>query len=302
MTDLTTQSPAEVDTALAAVYDEIAKADLMLDRAFFSVAHYAAEYMGRKGYREPAYTKAEVFGAVDEVKAVDAEGMVEALEGMKKYDAERLLKANAAYEEAVGIYRATVAKTAPYDAEFARRGGWTRAFLVNNSNGHVHSSMGCSTCFPTTSYCWLPEVSGHDETEIVEKAGERACTVCYPSAPVEVLSRPTQFFTPDEVAKAAARVAREEKRAAKEASKVTVTDVQGWTNERGGVHVYPTPRGATNALAGLLGDIACWGGNHPSVPEWEHNIGRIREALDAKGVEYDFDKMQAAATKKYRNR
>ena len=29
---------------------------------------------------------------------------------------------------------------------------WTRAFLVINSNGHVHSSMDCNTCFPTTRY------------------------------------------------------------------------------------------------------------------------------------------------------
>ena len=28
---------------------------------------------------------------------------------------------------------------------------WTRAFLVINSNGHVHSSMDCNTCFPTST-------------------------------------------------------------------------------------------------------------------------------------------------------
>jgi len=37
---------------------------------------------------------------------------------------------------------------------------WTRAFLVINSNGHVHSSMDCSTCFATTRYNCAPTASG----------------------------------------------------------------------------------------------------------------------------------------------
>lgn len=40
---------------------------------------------------------------------------------------------------------------------FRIRGGWNRAFLVANANGHAHSSMGCSTCRPTTQYAWLTD-------------------------------------------------------------------------------------------------------------------------------------------------
>ena len=92
---------------------------------------------------------------------------------------------------------------------------WTRAFLVINSNGHVHSSMDCNTCFSTTSYNWLIQYSNDDEKTIVEDAGQDACTICYPSAPAEVLNRPSRIVTADKVAKAKAKAERDAKREAK---------------------------------------------------------------------------------------
>jgi hypothetical protein len=92
---------------------------------------------------------------------------------------------------------------------------WTRAFLVINSNGHVHSSLNCSTCFPTTRYLWLVQYSNDDESTIVEDAGQDACTVCYPSAPAEVLNRPSRIVTADKIAKAQAKAEREAKKAEK---------------------------------------------------------------------------------------
>jgi hypothetical protein len=92
---------------------------------------------------------------------------------------------------------------------------WTRAFLVINSNGHVHSSMNCSTCFDTTRYNWLVQYSNDDETTIVSDAGQDACTVCYPSAPADVLNRPSRIVTADKMAKAQAKADRDAKRQAK---------------------------------------------------------------------------------------
>lgn len=92
---------------------------------------------------------------------------------------------------------------------------WTRAFLVINSNGHVHKTTDCSTCFDTTRFEWLVQYSNDDENTIVEDAGQDACTVCYPSAPAEVLNRPSRIVTADKVAKAAAKAEREAKKAAK---------------------------------------------------------------------------------------
>ena len=92
---------------------------------------------------------------------------------------------------------------------------WTRAFLVLASNGHVHSSMDCNTCFPTTRYQWLIQYSNDDEATIVDDAGKDACTICYPSAPAETLNRPSRIVTADKIAKAQAKAERDAKREAK---------------------------------------------------------------------------------------
>jgi len=74
------------------------------------------------------------------------------------------------------------AQAAPFQAEYERR-GWNRYFLVANQNGHVHNGMKCSTCFFTTRYSWLVELAGATEVEMVTQFGEKACTICFPSAP-----------------------------------------------------------------------------------------------------------------------
>jgi hypothetical protein len=80
--------------------------------------------------------------------------------------------------------------------------------------------MGCPTCNVRTRFALLPDWSGADEAKIVEDAGERACTVCYPSAPVDVLSRPTKMFSEDEIAAQGARQAAVAAKAARDAKKI----------------------------------------------------------------------------------
>lgn len=63
--------------------------------------------------------------------------------------------------------------------------GWSRFFLVTSSTGHIHSSMACSTCRPTTTFGWLPGLSGKTEEDAVAEHGPALCSVCFPSAPVE---------------------------------------------------------------------------------------------------------------------
>lgn len=63
--------------------------------------------------------------------------------------------------------------------------GWSRFFLVNNNNGHIHRTTSCSTCYWTTSFSWLPALSGLTEAEAVEEWGGILCSVCFPTAPVE---------------------------------------------------------------------------------------------------------------------
>lgn len=91
--------------------------------------------------------------------------------------AEALAKARARIEE----IRATIK---PFDAEFVRRGGWKRYFLV--TKGHVHRERNCHTCRWNTVYGWLPELSDCDETEMVKVHGDLACAECFP----QVLKHP----------------------------------------------------------------------------------------------------------------
>ena len=160
-------------------------------------------------------------------------------------DLARAAELEALAQEQEAIEAAKADEMIPYQEEFSRRGGWTRAFLVvNNGTGHVHSSQACHTCYPTTQFHWVTKFSGHDEAEIVEAAGERACTICYPSAPAYVLNRPTALFTRDEEAKQAARAEREAKKAAALAASVIDPDT--------GKMLFKTERGATNEIAWRL--------------------------------------------------
>lgn len=116
--------------------------------------------------------------------------------------------------------------------EYTRRGGWPRAYLV--TDGHAHKTTECSTCHKgeyRTKFSWLIDYSGKSEKEIVDAAGDRACTVCYPSAPVaKGLDAPKSvMLTPEEVDRDKARQDREDKKAAAAAAKAAkaITAVDG---------------------------------------------------------------------------
>ncbi|WIB65892.1 hypothetical protein [Curtobacterium sp. MCBD17_040] len=152
------------------------------------------------------------------------------------YFTERVRKGDSYYQRTVASLQETIeqgearleelrAEAKPLDDEYQRR-PWTRAFLaVTSSDGHVHKTMSCSTCFPTTQFEWLPQYSGHDEAEVVDDAGVRACTVCFPSAPTETLTRETRILSEDERQKQERRLERERAaadRAAKKAAKTVI--------------------------------------------------------------------------------
>ncbi|MFD9735702.1 hypothetical protein [Umezawaea sp. NPDC059074] len=117
--------------------------------------------------------------------------------------------------EAGRVVVALEAASGRLEAEFDRRDGWTRAWLVPNAGGHVHWTPDCHTCFSTTKFAWLTQYSGHEEAEIVDAAGESACTACYPNAPVETSNRPSRIKTPEQLERESQRAARVEARAAK---------------------------------------------------------------------------------------
>ena len=151
-----------------------------------------------------------------------------------------------------------VATEAPFHAEFTRRGGWNRAFLVTNAGGHVHTSTRCSTCFPSTCFVWLTQVSDRDEDEVAVAAGEAACTTCFPSAPVDVLRRHSTIEAP---ARREARLQREAKAAAK-AAKEVVTGIANPDGSplRGQWGVIKTERTAQIELVDIIASHRAYGG------------------------------------------
>jgi hypothetical protein len=185
-TDPTTATPAEIDAALFPVWERIARARDQL-RAY---THKRVPGSYSRTYREPK---------------TDAE-----MAAMPAYDQREMAAVQARLDEAL-------ADAAPLEAEFDRRGGWTRVFLVTNENGHVHSSMNCSTCFPTTQFALVPALSGLSEDAIIDSIGDTACTVCYPTAPTHPAWARSAAARVDE--KAARRTAREEAAAARAAKR-----------------------------------------------------------------------------------
>lgn len=141
---------------------------------------------------------------------------------------------------------AILAETGPYNAEFNRRGGWTRAFVVQG--GHVHRSTGCHTLHRDTDVAWLPEWSGRNEQEIVDKAKSGACTHCYASAPVIRRPGPSEIQHPADVAAAADRAKRDEDKAkrAKDKAAKAITNPDGTPLRVGGT-VIATEASAQSA-------------------------------------------------------
>ncbi|PPF24278.1 hypothetical protein [Rathayibacter rathayi] len=76
----------------------------------------------------------------------------------------------------------------------------------------MHATRSCTTCFADTDFAWLTEYFGKPDETVVGDAGEAACTVCYLTAPVEILRHPCVMEPAD---RRAARLARETKSAAK---------------------------------------------------------------------------------------
>lgn len=180
---------------------------------------------------------------------------------------------------------------AKLENEFGRRGGWSRAYLV--TDGHVHSSMNCSSCnrgeFPTR-FSWMIDYSGKDMAEIVEAAGERACTICYSDAPVarkdkgEAVTVPKSvMLTPEEIERAEAREAEAKRRAEKKAkaalNAITQPDGTPLRDEMGKDgrqrgSVVKTLRTAKSELKRQCWYAYCWGDGDGAHERNIQHLGR----------------------------
>lgn len=208
-TPLTKQTPVQIDTEIAAIQEIEGRAVYRLQSA------YSALERGKK-------------------TTLDLQTKFPAEYGpdWKFYEQENAEKEIA---DQTRIRDAARAKAAPLHAEFARRGGWSRFFVVLNDNGHCHSSTACSTCFPTTRFGWVTTLSGSTEEEAVKEYGSKMCTVCFPSAPVSKFWGEGRIAREEREEKEARQAERQAKRNAKEAAQVT--------GENGRI-LYKTERGA----------------------------------------------------------
>jgi hypothetical protein len=184
--DLTTATPVEIDTALLGAYGKIADLTSQQHRLTATVSRIDAAEPGSYQSMLPAYSPENRAKLVAEIDALQKR-----------------------------IWEILDAEVYPREAQYNDR-RWTRYYLVDNSNGHVHKDEHCDTCFPTTRYAWLVEQSGMSAEDLVVLAGEKACTVCFPWAPVDILKQKTKLEAPE---RKAARLEREAKKAEREAKK-----------------------------------------------------------------------------------
>jgi hypothetical protein len=184
--DLTTATPVEIDTALLGAYGKIADLTSQQHRLTATVSRIDEAEPGSYQSMLPAYSPENRAKLVAEIDALQKR-----------------------------IWEILDAEVYPREAQYNDR-RWTRYYLVDNSNGHVHKDEHCDTCFPTTRYAWLVEQSGMSAEDLVVLAGEKACTVCFPWAPVDILKQKTKLEAPE---RKAARLEREAKKAEREAKK-----------------------------------------------------------------------------------
>lgn len=212
--DLTTATPVEIDTVLYDLYLQQHKARYKVSTTAEAV-HRAAK--DKRVYGRRAHWKMTTAQAIDAATCI-------AENDDQSYYRRQATEALNGYTEARAALAAIHAEQATIGSEFTRRGGWTRAYLVTNGNGHVHSSMTCSTCNrgeQATSFEWMVDYSDQPETVIVADAGWRACTRCFPTAPIgDAESLPTKMFSAEDKTKAQAKTEREGKKAAALARKI----------------------------------------------------------------------------------
>lgn len=272
---LAEQTPSEIDVQLAALYESENKALNVVAMAKATIHRLAGDRQSWGAGRPWGKSLNDCLVAVETMAEDD-----QTYRGRNAYDALVRL------EEATNALTDVREQAKPLNEEFTRRGGWTRAFLATSSTSpHVHNGMGCSTCNKmgkATQFGWFPQYSGKPESEIVEDAGERACTTCYPSAPVGTLSRPTKFLSEDEVAKAVAREERLAKRAKADAEKIVVEDIADGSTLHTRSKTFKSLRAAVQYAASQRASVLRWGMCHPCVPVWNRDADKVEQAIAAK--------------------
>lgn len=179
----------------------------------------------------------------------------------------------------------------PFETEFTVRGGWHRYFVVRNAGGHVHRSMHCNTCYPTTTFGWLPELSDCDEAAMVAQYGEMACTVCFPDAPTfkgfgDGTSALARYSADEKAERAKAKADRDAKKAAKTLD--TPVRVSRYNTDVKAINIHTdrieTVAAAKSWIKGCIDDTLTYHYNL-NAEAVADGTARLTDALAAKGID-----------------
>ncbi|MFD9066741.1 hypothetical protein ACFVZ3_35070 [Kitasatospora purpeofusca] len=208
-TTLATATPVEIDTVLARLDERYRRAHHRLVLALDALHSAAGDRRAGSKRRGP--------WTMSDAQALDV--------GRRSNRTDPAFRrALDAHTNAGTALRAIAQEQSPYLAEWKRRGWWSRTFLAQPDRGigHVHRSENCSSCHNgphPTRLAWLTAYFGATEEQIVQDAGERACTVCFPTAPVDPCRRPSRMTSRAEVEARREREERELERAARAVTK-----------------------------------------------------------------------------------
>lgn len=209
-------------------------------------------------------------------------------------------KANADMIELSGKAHVLYGFISALEGEYIRRGRWTRYYVVDNNNGHLHTNTRCQNTYDTTEWVWMPGMSGMTKAEAVAEGGSLTCLSCFPEFRTEIESgREPRFETPR------MKRTREEREAAA-AKKAAEKDAKGITNPDGTplMQVEDTRNGgfrettreiktiiaAQRAASQAAYDLyfynvkhpASNGEDHPQTAAWYETVRRCTEALAAR--------------------
>lgn len=221
--DITTATPPQVDEVIRTVELDQAAQGEVVARAFIAVrkAIHGEPTERREGYGWARHTVTEWPSTAEEAEAA-ARAADPATESKARYGYGDTIGALlATLDAARALYEEMGAAFTECDAEFVRRGGWTRYWIVANDGGHVHTTTACRTCYATTRFGWPTQLSGADGAGVVEAAGPLTCLVCFPDEREDILAdRPVRFDAFETTEQRDERLRREAELAKRNAAKI----------------------------------------------------------------------------------
>jgi hypothetical protein len=249
--DITTATPPQVDEMLrtvgldqASLFGRAGQAIVTIRKALGQVASEHREGRGRDRHTVTVWPTTDV-EAEDAARALDpATPSQEHMAGFYGRPA-TVGDAVAALDTLRATNREMTAQLDEGRAEFQRRGGWTRYYRVNASNGHVHTSTACRNTYATTLWQWPTNLSGADGDQVVEFAGSLTCLTCFPGQREDILAdRPVRFDMFETPEQRDERQRREQAAADLLAAKVA----KGVTPDGKPLAIKVTDRGFTNTI------------------------------------------------------